>query len=156
MRLTEIPLSVLFVVFLLVFSLVGLYPAWKGVATKMRRFISSRDKSERLVAGRLKGVAMSRFDGRKPTSPLNSYEVLVFRRLVQGDDRGLSRKQLRADLHLGDANVKQSLQSLQTRGLISIAPPHLLSIRFSLSEKGHAYAVEQDLMPHILQGMGRR
>jgi hypothetical protein len=152
MPLADLPLSLLFLLFLLIFVLIGLYPAWKKSAARIRQILKSLESSPKVDAGTFRTVQTARHSGRRTLSgPLNSYEVLVFRRLARSEREGCSRKQLGADLHLMPANIKQALQSLSRRGLVEFAVTQLLGIRFYLSEKGRIYAIKQDIIPTIRQ-----
>ncbi len=148
MPFADLPLSVLFLFFLLLFMLIGLYPAWKKGVVKIRQILKSLEPPHKVATEMFKTDQAARPSVcQTPTVQLNSYETLVFRRLAQSE--GFSRKQLAADLHLAPASIQQTLQSLNRRGLVQVVMTQLLGIRFSLSEKGRIYAVEQDLAPSI-------
>ncbi len=156
MPLADLPLSVLFLLFLLIFVLVGLYPAWKTVAMKISGLIRRHGQSDKPGIVRLQGSRTTGFAVQPRRPGLSSYEALVFKRLAQSGSKGISSKQIAADLHLRAVHVKQALKSLHGRGLIHVFITQMLSVRFSLSEKGHAFAVEQDFIPQIQQAEGRR
>ena len=151
MPLTDLPMSSLFLLFLLIFLVLGNYPAWKKGAVKLRQFLENRKPSKKLDPKLFKTVSRQRSSEPQASGrQLNSYETLVFRRLAQTEPKGLSRRQLSADLHLGGANIKEALSSLGRRGLIMVSVTPLLSIRFSLSEKGRKYAHEQGILANLL------
>lgn len=150
MLLANLPLPVVFLTFLLLLLLVGLSPGWKKMALRIRELIRP-------------GAGAGSGDGSRGTllpatggSGLNSYEALVFKRLAQARGKGVSHRQLAAELYLGRVHVKQSLNSLHNRGLLRVAVTRLLGVRFSLSEKGRSYAVTLDLTPHLRPGTSQR
>lgn len=148
MSFADLPVSVLFLLFLFIFTLVGSYPAWKKGLAKIRKILKSLDSPRNLDAGIFKTRQAARPDEWQASGArLNSYETLVFRHLVQS--KGLSRKQLAADLHLAPASIKKTLLSLNRRGFVQVAVTYLLGVRFSLTEKGRTYAAEQDVAPSI-------
>ena len=148
MSFADLPVSVLFLLFLFIFTLVGSYPAWKKGLIKIRQILKSLEPPHKLDAGMFKTVQAARPDDwQAPGVQLNSYENLVFRRLAQG--KGISRKQLGADLHLSPASINKTLLSLNRRGFVQVAVTHLLGVRFSLTERGRSYAVAQDVVPSI-------
>ena len=152
MPLSELPMPVMFMVFLLLFMLVGIYPAWKRTAAKIREFIKNHAKAGGLSAGDLDAGQSDRLVSQPLTSPLNDFEIMVLRRLAQDGAKGLTRKQIDADLFLGLETVKEALQSLLRRGLIHVAMTILLSVRFYLTEEGHAYALDHEFIPRIQDG----
>lgn len=139
-------------VFLLLFMLVGIYPAWKRTSAKIREFIQKHAKPGGLSAGDLDAGQSAMFVSQPLTSPLDDFEIMVLRRLAQNGAKGLTRKQIDADLFLGLETVKEALQSLLHRGLIHVAMTILLSVRFYLSEEGHAYALDHEFIPRIQDG----
>lgn len=148
MSFADLPVSVLFLLFLFIFTLVRSYPAWMKAVVKIRQILKSLGSPHNLDAGMSKTRQAARPDHwQAPGVRLNSYENLVFRRLAQS--KGLSRKQLAADLHLAPASIKKTLLSLNRRGFVQVAVTHLLGVRFSLTEKGRTYAVEKDVVPSI-------
>lgn len=155
MLLSELPLSILFLFFLLLFILIGLYPAWKRVAAKIRR-LKGHGKLDRPATERFRSDRASTFVRAQATSRLNIHEMIVFRQLAHSSAKGLTRKQIGTDLHLEPVNVNQALKSLSRRGLVSVAVNPLFRVRFYLSEKGYRYAGEQDFIPIIQKNKNRR
>lgn len=148
MPLADLPMPILFAIFLLLFVLLGIYPAWKRTATRFRRFLNEQQNQL--------GLGLPDLGGKEPpaaTAPdlqdLNEFEVFVIRQLAWSGGKGLSRRQLVEQLHFDRALVKQTLASLLDRGLIGIGLPTLFGLRFTLSTAGHAYAVERGYIPRI-------
>jgi len=142
-------MSVLLSVFLLIFVLLGIYPAWKRTATRLRRLLREQEKA---AGTGLPGAGNA--PASIPVMPpdarhLNDYETFVLRQLALAGGKGLSRRQLIESLHFDPAIIKQTLHSLVDRGLISIGLSALLRIRFSLSARGRAYAVAQGYIPGV-------
>jgi len=140
--LTDLPMPILFAIFLLLFVLLGIYPAWKRTATRIRRFLSEQQNQLGLGLpdpGSKEPPAATVADSRD----LNDFEVFILRQLAWSGGKGLSRRQLVEQLHFEPALVKQTLASLLDRGLVGIGLPTLFGLRFTLSTAGHAYAVER-------------
>lgn len=155
MPLGDLPLPVQFLLFLLVFVLIGLYPAWKRSAAKIRRHLLRRAEAPpraQLGFSELLPAASGQYDSK----PLDSYEILILRRLAQAGTGGLSRRQLGRVLFLDAANVRRTLQALHNRGLLEITVGQLLGVRFALSAKGRDCAIAQDFIPRVRAQAGRR
>ncbi len=147
MPFSDLPMAGLFLLFLLSFMLVGLYPAWKRIAAKILKLLKSIDRSPLAASGVLKTSEPSGSAVRQFVGQLNNYELLVFRYLAPRAAKGLSSRRVRAGLHLERNNVTQALKSLLRRGLIRVAVTRFFGVRFYLSEQGQIYAAEQDLIP---------
>ena len=146
---SDLPLSVQFLLFMLLFVLVGIYPAWKRTAAKIRKLLNRGEKGEDST---LVEVESNISIGQPLSSPLDDFEVMVFRRLAQHGDKGLTLKQIDVALFLGKKTVNKSLQTLMQRGLVYLAISPLLRFRFYLSDSGRAYAIEQEFIPRIREG----
>ncbi len=145
----DLPLSVQILFFLLLFLLVGIYPAWKRTAAKIKKILKRGEKGGGDSLGE---VETERSIGQPLSSPLDDFEIMVLRRLAQAGDKGLTRKQLDGALFLGKKRVNTSLQTLMQRGLVSLAISPLLRFRFYLTASGRAYAIEQEFIPRIREG----
>jgi hypothetical protein len=145
----DLPLSVQVLFFLFLFLLVGIYPAWKRTAAKIRKLLKRAEKGE---GGSLGEAEIESSIGQPLSSPLNDFEIMVLRRLAQTGDRGLTRKQLDGALFLGKKRVNKSLQTLIQRGLVYLAISPLLRFHVFLSAPGRAYAIEQEFIPRIREG----
>ncbi len=148
MPLSELPLPVLVLIFLSVFVLIGLYPAWQRLAAKIRKYLERIGGSEGPFGGGLEG-RQEASPAQQTTSQLNDFEMLVLWRLSQNGNKGLSRKQINANLHLESANLHAALESLAHRGMVRVAITSLFGIRFYLSEKGRSYSIELGFIPKI-------
>ncbi len=147
MLLSDLPLSFLFLFFLLIFVLIGLYPAWQRTAAKIRKHLQASGKPQEPLPEPFKSEQTAIFSGQQTTLALNDFEIFVLKRLAQNGGKALSRKQINADLHLEPAILSTTLESLRRRRLIQIAMTPLLGIRFYLSENGRDYAIEQGFIP---------
>jgi len=139
-------MPVLFAIFLLLFVLLGIYPAWKRTATRIRRFLSEQQNQLGLDLPDLSRKEQPA-DPAADSRNLNDFEVFILRQLAWSGGKGLSRRQLVEQLHFDPALVKQTLASLLDRGLIGIGLPTLFGFRFTLSAAGHAYAVARGYIP---------
>ncbi len=146
MPFSNLPMSGLFLLFLLFFMLVGLYPVWKRVAAKTRKFFKGIDSSPLADSGVLKTIEPSGSVVHRFVGQLNNYELLVFRYLAPRAAKGLSSQRVRVGLHLERKNVTHALKALLNRGLIRVAVTRFFGVRFFLSEQGQIYAAEQDLI----------
>lgn len=142
---SEMPLSVMFVLFLLFFVLVGIYPLWKQAGVKYRRLRATR-------ARRSTGPVAPHVVREQPqfdATQLSTYEYFVLRRLAQSPHKGLSHRRLAAELHFNPAMVRRALRSLARRGMISLGFSLLPGARFMLSEAGRRHAQEQGYIVHL-------
>jgi hypothetical protein len=144
---SELPLSVMFVIFLALFVLLGIYPAWKRSLARLRKLLQEA------------GGAAAAEDITAPTAPeglpftlenleLDDFEQLVLGRFVQQLGKPLSRKHLDADLHLERPVLNQALESLLKRGLLQVSMTSFFGIRFQLSAAGRAYAAALGFIPN--------
>ena len=85
---------------------------------------------------------------------MNDFEIIVIRRIAQAGGKTLSRKQLNAPLLLGTAVLHKTLKSLHRRELIHVRISTLLGQRFTLSETGRRYAIEQGYVINIHERKG--
>ena len=140
MSLDDLPQSILFLIFLALFVLLGIYPAWQRTAAIIRKILAAYNKSASSNNDSYANEPTEIFDEQQPTLQLDTLESIVFQRLVQSDGKSLSRKQINADLHLQPLMLKTALESLLRRGLLRITMTALPIIRFQLTEKGRIYA----------------
>lgn len=143
MPFSDLPLPVLVSLFLTVFVVVGIYPAMRRAVAKLRRLRRTAAQAKTPLAPNYDNVHTERSDRSPAAAPLNDFEIIVLRRLAQADGKTLSRRQVNAPLHLGRANLDRTLQSLNRRGLAQLHLSPLLGPRFSLTEAGRRYALEQ-------------
>ncbi len=144
----EVSPAVLFVLFLTVFVLIGIYPAVKRTLRRIRKLLDSAAQANQPMAALLDNIHAELFTSPATAGPLNDFEIIVLRRLARVDSKALSRKQLNASLHFGDKTLQKTLHSLNRRGFIQLKISFLPRPRFALSEAGRAYAIEQG---YILQ-----
>ncbi|PNU21457.1 hypothetical protein C2E25_02575 [Geothermobacter hydrogeniphilus] len=141
----ELPMPVLFLVFLWLFLLIGFVPLWKKARAKMRRLRKERgataERPEDHWHTEQNDPALAASGG------LSDYETLVLRRLAQTGGKGLSRRQLRAELFMDQAIYAATLESLHRRGMIGIALTIWRGVRFQLTRRGFDYAVSQGFVP---------
>ena len=140
MSLADFSQSIPFLIFLTLFVLLGIYPAWQRTAAIIRKFLADSNKPETPVSDIYSTEPAEIFAEQQPTLQLDTLESIVFQRLVQADGKSLSRKQINADLHLEPAHLKTTLNSLLRRGLLQITMTALPIIRFQLTEKGRNHA----------------
>ena len=149
--LSDLPLPIMFLLFLMIFLLVGLYPAWKRVASKIRMLLKSHDKDGMGDADSYESQHVVEFDNQELDSQINGFEIMVIRKLAQNESKGLTRKQIDAELFLGKETVNSALQSLMRRGFIYVAISPLLRIRFYLSDQGRIYAFKHEFIPSLFE-----
>lgn len=143
MPLSEMPLPAMIILFLAVFVLIGIYPALKRSAEKLRQHLDAAAQARQPFAALLAPLKAS-VSGRPATSgPLNDYEIIVLQRIAQAGGRALTRQQVNAPLLFGKEVLNRTLKSLNRRGLVDLRLSLLRMQRFVLSEAGRRYAVTQ-------------
>ncbi len=147
MPFSDLPLSVLFLIFLWIFLLIGFIPVWKRARAKMRRLRKQAGRFDDPGSDHWQDRDLTRTSGEVSGGRLNDYENMMLRRLAQAGGRGLSRKKLRAELFMDQATFAATLESLGKRGLVGIGLTVWRGVRFQLSRRGHDYAVEQGFVP---------
>ena len=149
MSLTDLPIPIMFLFFLLLFLLVGLYPAWKRTAVKFKGLLKKHEKEGGLSAGDFDTeMAVEQL----PFAPLDDFEIMVLRCIAQNAGNGFTRKQIDAELFLGKSTVNKSLQTLMRRGLVYLAISPLFLLKFHLSDQGRVYAIEHEYIPRVHAG----
>lgn len=143
MSLSDLPLSAQVVLFLSVFVLIGIQPALKRTGEKIRKLVHSAAQSNEPFATLLQDLHADTFAEQPTSQHLNDFEIIVFQRLAQTDDKALSRNQLNTALLLDTAILQKTLRSLHRRGLVRLKVSTLLGQSFILSEAGRQYAIEQ-------------
>ncbi|MDH3544856.1 MAG: hypothetical protein OET55_05220 [Desulfuromonadales bacterium] len=157
MPLSDMPMRLLVILFLAVFVLIGINPAIQKAAVSLRKLLRSAAQRKELIGTRLDDLHAEVFAESRSSRQLNDFEIIVIRRLAQAGGKALSRKQLNAPLLLGTAVLQKTLKSLHRRELIHVRISTLLGPKFTLSETGRRYAIEQGYIIHIREpkeGMG--
>ena len=154
MPLSDMPMRLLVILFLAVFVLIGINPAIQKAAVSFRKRLRSAAQRKELIGTRLDDVHAEIFAESRTSRQLNDFEIIVIRRLAQAGGKALSRKQLNAPLLLGSAVLHKTLKSLHRRELIHVSISTLLGPKFSLSETGRRYAIEQGYIIQIREPKG--
>jgi len=154
MPLSDMPMRLLVILFLAVFVLIGINPAIQKAAVNLRKLLRSAAQRKELIGTRLDDVHAEVFAESRSSRQLNDFEIIVIRRLAQAGGKALSRKQLNAPLLLGSAVLHKTLKSLHRRELIHVSISTLLGPKFSLSETGRRYAIEQGYIIQIREPKG--
>jgi hypothetical protein len=154
MALSDMPMRLLVILFLAVFVLIGINPAIQKAAVSLRKLLHSVAQRKELIGTRLEDVYAEMFAESRTSRQLNDFEIIVIRRLAQAGGKTLSRKQLNAPLLLGTAVLHKTLKSLHRRELIHVRISTLLGQRFTLSETGRRYAIEQGYVINIHERKG--
>ena len=149
--LSDLPMSILFLFFLVIFLLVGLYPAWKRFSSKIRMALKGHGRDGREYVGSYINQQVEVSGVQESDSQLDDFEIMVIRKLAQSDSNGLTRKQVDADLFLGKETVNSAMQSLMRRGFVYVAISPLFRIRFYLTEQGRIYAFEHEFIPNLIE-----
>lgn len=154
MPLSDAALSDLVTLFLVVFVLIGLHPALKRTASKLKRMLDDAADRQKLTPG-ITNLHMSIFNGSSSMRTMNDYEIFVMRRLAQARGKSLSRRQINETLLFGDAVLDKAMQSLMDRGMMRISISRFPGMRFGLTEAGRRYALEQGYIVELRQKEGR-
>lgn len=154
MPLSELPVSLLVMIFLAIFVLIGINPALQRAARKLRKLIHSTALATRPFASRLNGAHAGIFAGPPSSRPLNDFEIIVLQRLARAGGKALSRKELNEPLLLGPSILLQTLDSLYGRGMVVVTVSPLLAQQFSLSATGRRYVIEHGYMVEVYDRKG--
>lgn len=155
MPLSDLPLTILVALFLVVFVLIGIQPALQRAAEKIRKLVHSAVQPEQPAAAPLADAYAEIFVEQKDAGPLNDFEIIVLRRFAQDGGKALTRKQVNAPLLLDTEVLRKTLKSLYRRDMIQVVMVStLLGQRFVLSEAGYRYAVEQGYICKIEERKG--
>ena len=149
MPLSELPLSLLVMIFLTVFVLIGINPGLQKAARKLRKLLHFDVLSRDPFATRLNGVHAGLFAGPPSSRPLNDFETIVLQRFAQSGGKSLSRKELNAPLLLGPSILHQTLDSLYGREMLAVTVSPLLVQQFTLTATGRRYVIEQGYMVKV-------
>ncbi len=144
MPLDDLPQAIQFIIFLALFVLLGIYPAWKKTARLIRDALRKAKTAEDTAP-----TTPSEPDEQQLHAQLNDFEIFILRRLAGESQKALSRRKINAELHLELPMLKAALKSLQHRGLIRVSVGNLRGLRFSLSSSGRSYAIEKGFIPRI-------
>jgi hypothetical protein len=147
--LSDIPLSSLVVIFLAIFILIGIYPAFKRNALKIRKLLEDKTRSGEPFASMRDNAHAEIFTDYPSSEPMNDFEIIVLRRIAMARGKALSRKQINEPLLFGDAVLGRTLRSLYRRRMISLRISKFIGQRFVLSEAGRRYALEQGYIVQI-------
>lgn len=148
MPLSDLPISILFLFFLSLFILIGIYPAWKRSAAKFRKLLAVQTRAAEPLTESFSSAPAETGKEQPSSLQLEDFETLVLWRLIQ-NSKPLSRKKINNALHLEPEILKQALDSLAKKNLVHVAITSFFGIRFYLSETGHAYAVKQGYIPQV-------
>lgn len=145
----DVPMAIMFAVFLAFFLAVFLYPAWKEGAARLRRLLRPHHPRRGPATGSVEEPMATTFETRRQRLQLNDFDIFILRRLALAGRRGLSRRQLQAELHFSSPLTRKTLASLQERGLVLTIMPLGFASRFRLSARGRDFAVEQGYLPAL-------
>lgn len=156
MPFSEPPLPVLVVLFLAVFILIGINPALKRAAKRLRLWFLAAVQTKDPVVKHIEDAHAGIFEKSSGSRPLNDFEIIVLRRIAQAGGKSLTRKEVNEPLLFGSKILNRTLASLHNRGLIQVRVSSLLGLRFALSAFGRRYAAEQGYMVEIHERNGTR
>ena len=143
MPLSELPLSSLVLIFLSIFVLIGINPAIKRAAVKLRKLLEDKARSGNPFASLPDNTHAEIFTDYPSSEPMNDFEIITLRRIAMARGKALTRKQVNEPLLFGDAVLAKTLKSLYRRQMISLRISKFFGQRFVLSEAGRRYALEQ-------------
>ncbi len=155
MPLSDIPLSVLVILFLTIFVLIGLYPFIQKSMDSLSKFLEAADKSQQMFGSQIKDVHKELFTEHQTSSgSLNDFEIIVLRRIAQAGRKPLSRRQINEPLLFGDEILSKTLKSLYRRGYLNLRVSKFMGQRFILSDAGRRYALEQGYIVQLREHRG--
>jgi len=152
MPIADLPMALMFLIFLLLFVVIGIYPAFQRAGRRLRRFIREHEKLVWSQVEVLSSAQPTSFETPHQVVSLNDFEIFILRRLAQAGGKGLTRRQINADLHFDPVIVKSALAALIERGLVQVALPLPLRLRYGLSPEGREFAIDQGYLPRLRVG----
>ncbi len=151
MSLNDLPLSFLFTLFLALFVLIGLYPAWKRTLRRIRAKLKSLEQDGSTERVEKVSAERAKLTEQYAELQLDDFETLILWQLVQCGPKGLSRKQLRSKLLLEPPVLRSALESLLHRGLVEVNITSFLQLRFYLSKRGRDFAIQMGYINPVLE-----
>lgn len=151
MPLSDLPQSILFIIFLLLFVLIGVYPTWKKTAALLRNALRKAETQTDSDILQVTSDQASSHTDQHDAAQLNDFEIFILRRLAQDNDKALSRRQINAELHLEPQMLRPALTSLLQRGLIRLSIGFIGGIRYYLTAAGYNYAIDQGFITSVHQ-----
>lgn len=147
----DVPMALLFILFLALFLAVGILPAWKRTAGRIRRLRRNRPARGPAVpaADPADGAPATTFEFRHQPLPLTDLELFVLVRLARAGRLGRSARQLQGELHFDRSLLSRTLGALHQRGLVQPTLPTLAGSRYALSAAGREFMDEQGELPQI-------
>ena len=146
---SELPLKVLFLAFILLFVLIGIYPAWQRSARKIRKFLQTQSQALEPLTELFESPSAEPAQEPPQDPQLDDFELLVLWRLAQNYPKTSSRKQLQNTLHFEPQVLNQTLASLADKQLIQFSVSSLFGLRYALSDLGRRLAHAQGFIPEI-------
>jgi hypothetical protein len=140
--LSDLPLSALFLLFLMLFLLIGNSPAmhrWLDRITGMAR--------------REGGTEAGKEPEEEPmgvNDRMKGFEAIIFQQLALAGEKGLAPASLADALHFDRPAVEEALDSLEIQGMIERGG--LLGRRFHLSPEGRERAIQEGIIPQTRVG----
>jgi len=140
--LSDLALSTLFLLFLMLFLLFGNSPAlhrWLDRITGMAR-----------REGGTEGGKEPEEEPMGTNDRMKGFEAILFQQLALAGKKGLSPASLAATLHFDRPAVEEALASLENQGMIERGG--LLGRKFHLSPRGRERAVQEGIIPQTRTG----
>lgn len=141
------PQTIPFILFLLIFIVIGIYPAWKKTAAMIRKALKENEQHNTTPTVQLQDHSATATQLRD--LQLSDFDNFVLWQLAQNQPKCLTGKQLNATLHLEPADLKNALRSLADNGLIYLELSSWFKLRYRLSETGYQYAIEQGFITSL-------
>jgi hypothetical protein len=144
MPVTDYTISTLFLIFLMLFLLIGNSPAlhrWLDRVTGMAR------REGEAAPGKEPGEAPGGM-----SQQAKDFGAIIFQQLALAGEKGLSPASLADNLHFDRPMVERALASMESQGMIERSG--LLGRRFHLSQKGWDHAVQEGIIPHLRKEAG--
>lgn len=148
MPFADLPQTFPFIIFLLLFIVFIIYPAWKKTSARIRKALKDIEAGEATPGFKLQGQA-AKSTGQATTLELTDFENFVLWQLAQTESQYLTRKQLIARLHLEPKDLKTALRSLADKGMIYMEVSSWFKIRYLLSESGYQYATGRGFITNL-------
>lgn len=142
----ELPLKDMFVIYLVLFVMIGLIPLLEKIIAKFQHYFSVHGKED--ASGHVLRQKSLDLNYVEPAAEIELYdfEVIILRLIAQAGWKGLTLTAIADSLHLEPPFVKKTLMALHSGSLITFLDLPIIGRTYCLSKKGREYSKRQGFL----------